>query len=572
MSLTVTLLLGLGIFLFGMHLLEQGLQSLGDESIRRVIARMTRRPLQSVLSGAAITGIVQSSTMVSLIVLAFASAGMIPLYNAVGVILGANLGSTFTGWIVATVGFKLDLEGVALPLFGLSALVWVFVDRQPRIHAFAGVLMGFGLLLFGLVEMKTAVEGLPALLTPERMSQMNAPMFLLVGIVLTALIRSSAAAMMIALSALDSGLIDLHSAAAFAIGADLGTTTTTILGSLKSAPIARQLAMSHVIFNIVSDAFAYIFLLPFLPDALAFFDINDPLYGLVLFHSSFNLIGLFVFVPLLKPYTAWLERFFQNGHDQVTHYLHKTNPAVLEAANLSLLKELEWLIWRALSLNLRNLKFDPDSLQIGAESKQRLQECFAFDMSFEERYRDNKRLEGAMHHYIGRMQAKPVSDRQVEFTRHIIASAREAVYSTKALKDVRQDLVRVRHAEPQEGNTEFAYEATLTRQYEFFCDLLGQAHKEDYVQSRLNALSAANEALHSRLHNSILERYKSEELPDDELATLLNANREIWHSGLNMIEAFSELQQARARYNDLREHPSERGASGASSAEISSTL
>lgn len=547
MVLTVSLLLGLGIFLFGMSLLEQGLQSLGDESMRRLIARMTRRPLQSVLTGTVITGIVQSSTMVSLIVLAFASAGMIPLYNAVGVMLGANLGSTFTGWIVATVGFKLDLEGVALPLFGLSALVWVFVDRRPRVHALAGVLMGFGLLLFGLVQMKLAVEDLPQLLTPELMGQMNAPMFLLVGLVLTALIRSSAAAMMIALSALDGGLIDLTSAAAFAIGADLGTTSTTILGSLKGAPIARQLAMSHVIYNLVVDAFAFLVMLPLLPQALVFFGIADPLYGLVLFHSSFNLLGLFLFVPLLKPYTSWLEQFFRNGNDQVTRYLHKTNPAVLEAANLSLLKELEWLLWRALSLNLRNLRIEPDKVVAEATLTQQLQDCFAPDMSFEERYRDNKRLEGAIHHYIASMQVKSGSEAQVEFQAHITASAREAVYSTKALKDVRQDLVRVRHGDYQEGSSEFDYESTLIRQYEQFCDLLSHRHKEEAVQARLNALRLANEALHTRLHNAILERYKNEALPEDELATLLNANREIWHSGLNMIEAFAELQQARTK-------------------------
>src|SRR5690606_29449906 len=108
--------------------------------IKQIIARMTQHPLQSVLTGTLITAILQSSSMVSLIVLAFASAGMIPLFNAVGVILGANLGTTVTGWIVATVGFKLDLEGIALPLFGLSALVWVFLDARPRIRAGARIL------------------------------------------------------------------------------------------------------------------------------------------------------------------------------------------------------------------------------------------------------------------------------------------------------------------------------------------------------------------------------------------------------------------------------------------------
>ncbi len=551
MTLTIHLLLGLGIFLFGMHQLEKGLARLGDERIKQLIARLTRHPVQSVLAGTLITAILQSSSMVSLIVLAFASAGMIPLFNAVGVILGANLGTTMTGWIVATLGFKLDLEGIALPLFGLSALVWVFIDRRPKIHATAQVFLGFGLLLFGLVQMKEAVEELPKLLSDDLMSQLNAPMFLLLGLVMTAIIRSSSAMMMIALSALDSGLIDLSSAAALVIGADIGTTSTTALGALKGSAISRQLAMSHVVYNVVVDVVAFLLMLPLLPQALAWLGVTDQLYGLVLFHSSFNLLGLFLFVPFLKQYARWLEGFFQDKRSTPTRYLHAVETRVLQAANTALLKELEWLLWRALSLNLRNLKIDPQSLQLTPAQQTQLQDCFAAEMSFEQRYRDNKRIEGAIHQFIGKLQFQPVSEVQVRFLNHLTTAAREAIYSTKALKDVREDLLRVRHAERREQNPEFDYLGTLTRQYELFCELLTQAHKEDYIQRRLNWMREANKQLHQRLHQSILEHSRNHEVPDDELATLLNANREIWHSGLNMIEAFVALHKCRVVFAEL---------------------
>jgi phosphate:Na+ symporter len=545
MTLTLHLLLGLGIFLFGMHQLEQGLARLADARIKQTIARMTRRPVQSVLTGTLITALLQSSSMVSLIVLAFASAGMIPLFNAVGVILGANLGTTMTGWIVATLGFKLDLEGIALPLFGLSALIWVFVDQRPKIHASAQILMGFGLLLFGLVQMKEAVESLPELLSDELLRQLDPFLFLLLGLGMTALIRSSSAMMMIALSALDGGIIDLNSAAALVIGADIGTTSTTALGALKGTAIARQLAMSHVIYNLVVDVIAFLFMLPLLPQALTLFGVTDQLYGLVLFHSSFNFLGLFLFVPFLRQYTRWLEGFFQDRAHHATRYLHASEARVIEAANTALMKELEWLLWRALALNLRNLKIDPESLHIPPEQRALLHDCFPAELSFEQRYRENKRLEGALHQYIGRLQLQPVSDAQVKFLHHLTNCAREAVYSTKSLKDVREDLVRVRHTERQDLESGFNYAGTLGRQYELFCQLLARTHREDYIKRRLGWMRAANEQLHRRLHQTILDHSRSDSLPDDELATLLNANREIWHSGLNMIEAFAELNLTR---------------------------
>ena len=146
----INFLFGLGIFLFGMSQLEYGIHKLGAARLRHWLRSSTGSKLGSVTTGVVSTAILQSSSMVSLLVLAFASAGLLPLVNAIGIILGANLGTTLTGWIVALFGFKLSLDAIALPLFGITAFVLALSKRDSRIYFVSIALFGLALLLFGL--------------------------------------------------------------------------------------------------------------------------------------------------------------------------------------------------------------------------------------------------------------------------------------------------------------------------------------------------------------------------------------------------------------------------------------
>ena len=535
MSTIINLLLGLGIFLYGMHRLERALEALGSARVKKVLGKSTQSSLTSVFSGTIITAILQSSSMVSLIVLAFASAGIIPLFNAVGVILGANLGTTFTGWIVATLGFKMKLEAFALPIFGLSALVYVFSNEGSRRQNIAGSIMGLGLLLFGLVQMKDSVADLPDLLGNEFLSGLGSFSFLLVGLALTAVIQSSSAMTLIALTALNAGVIDMTGAAALIVGADIGTTSTTALGSIRGPAIAKQLALSHLIYNLFVDIFAFFVLIPILPWALAFIGVNDPLYGLVLFHSTFNLVGLFVFVPFLKPYSQWLSRFFVSPQKPKTEFLHKTPPVIFEAAEVALKNELELLVLMVMAINLRNLKLEPEHLEIDAQLRTRLQNVFDASDSFDERYQLCKELEGLMHGYANKVQSQALKPDDVETLKTILDSARMAVYSAKTLKDVREDLVRFRHEETPVSLKEIV--PALLSIYQGLVQLLEKGHTEHFVDSTLKKLRNHNREMHDALHQSILAQYKTLDSSNGDLATALNLNRELWHAHVNLIRA-----------------------------------
>ncbi|MCG8537698.1 MAG: Na/Pi symporter [Pseudomonadales bacterium] len=283
---------GLGLFLFGMMLLEKGIKSLSSESFRLFLRKTTSNPVSALVGGTLTTMVVQSSSMVGLMMMAFVGAGVIPLANGVGVVLGANLGTTFTGWVVTTLGFKLKLFEYAMPLMGLGAFWIVILNNQPRWKAWGNLILGLGLLLFGLDAMKTSMEQVAASFDIQMLQGYPAIVYLLVGVAFTAVIQSSSAAMIITLSALSAGIVDLPSAAALVIGADLGTTSTLALGGIGASAIKKQLALAHVLINVVTATQAFVLLGFYLSLVEGVLGANDPLYSLVAVHSLFNLIGM----------------------------------------------------------------------------------------------------------------------------------------------------------------------------------------------------------------------------------------------------------------------------------------
>ena len=280
---------GLGLFLFGMHQLEQALKLLTGRPFKKFLREHTQHPLKGVLAGAASTAALQSSSVVSLIVLAFVGTGIISLSSAIGIVFGSNLGTTATGWIVATVGFKLDIEALALPLVAVGGLGVVWTKPGSKRAGVSHLFAGFGLMLMGLEFMKTGAISATSLFDPERLAAYPPIVFLLTGFVVTALIQSSSATIMITLSALYAGVIPLQSAAAVAIGADLGTTITALLGALAGSMDKRRVAVAIIIFNVVTDTIAFLALQPLLHFITVVVGLTDPLFALVGFHSLFNL-------------------------------------------------------------------------------------------------------------------------------------------------------------------------------------------------------------------------------------------------------------------------------------------
>ena len=271
---------GLGIFLFGMRVMSEGIQKVAGDGMRRIMATMTQNRFFGLMTGLLVTCLVQSSSATTVMVVSFVNAQLLTLIESIGVIMGANLGTTLTGWIIATVG-KFSLSKIALPIIGIG-LPLVFASKS-KIKNLGEVLVGFGLLFFGLSELKDAVPDVKTLLKSTEpadlalvqdiqvtIEQLNSYgygsvlIFLFIGILLTILVQSSSAAMGITIILAINGWINFEIAAAIVLGENIGTTVTAWLAALGANINAKRAARAHFIFNVAGVCWMLALFYPFM--------------------------------------------------------------------------------------------------------------------------------------------------------------------------------------------------------------------------------------------------------------------------------------------------------------------
>ena len=343
-----------------MHQLEQALRQLAGRRFKQFLRQHTAHPVKGVLAGALSTAALQSSSVVCLIVLAFVGSGVISLASAIGIVFGSNLGTTATGWIVATVGFKLDIEALALPLVALGGFGVVWLAKGTRRAALSQLVIGLGLMLMGLGFMKSGADGATALFDPRALSAYPPVVFLLTGFLLTAIIQSSSATIMITLSALYAAVIPLSSAAAVAIGADLGTTVTVLLGALAGSAAKKRVAVALILFNVITDTIAFISLHHLLYVVGSILGISDPLFALVAFHSLFNLLGILLFLPAVGFLSRRLGQAFTSSTKALLRHIRPGDIAVPEVAIEHMNQENLRLIDQAAALNQISFSLTPE--------------------------------------------------------------------------------------------------------------------------------------------------------------------------------------------------------------------
>lgn len=314
-----SLLGGLGIFLLGMKNMSEGMQAVAGESLRKIIAMVTNNRLLAVAAGAVATMIVQSSTITTVMTVGFVNSGLMNLRQAVGVIMGSNVGTTITGWILV-----LNVGKYGLPILGLAAFLYIF-SRNDRWRFWGMAIMGVGMVFFGLETMKEGcaiIRENPSFV--QWFQQFQADSYwgvlkcALVGCVLTALVQSSSATLGITISLATQGLIDYPTAAALVLGENIGTTLTALFASLGATTVARRAAYFHSIFNVlgviwITALFSYtIRLVEVLLgidstnlDAVTNTQISA---AIALTHSLFNVANTLFFLPLLPLMVRLLEK------------------------------------------------------------------------------------------------------------------------------------------------------------------------------------------------------------------------------------------------------------------------
>lgn len=523
------LLAGLGLFLLGMDQLERAVHGVAGHAFSDLLRNATGHPLLSILVGIVATGLLQSSSILGLMVLAFVGAGILPMRNAIGVILGSNIGSTFTGWIVAVIGFKLDLEALSLPFIALGALGVVFAAAETRRNAWGALALALGLLLLGMQYMVSAADSVAQGFDPGLLAGDHPFVFFLVGLVITVIVRTSAATIMIALSAMNAGILDFEQAAAIAIGADLGTTSTMVIAAVKGVAAKKQVALFHVLFNVVTDLIAFFLLLPHAAAIVAFYGISDPLLALPAFHSTFNLVGVLLFYPFVNRIGDFLGQRFRGGDAAVAKYLTQVPYTEKEAAFTALENEMRDLYRRVMVLNLRALKLEMPAVVVAdGAPPHALDAPFPAHHTWGAEYETVKRLEGEILAYTRRLQSQKLSEDESRRLSVLLIAAREVVQAAKGVKDIREELVEFRHS----SNTWLsgyvgAYNIALQGFYAALADMLLKPHHEAMATDLLERLNVEEAKLHDAMKRRVYAEDMRSGLSDLELSTVLNVLHEV---------------------------------------------
>lgn len=302
---------GLGVFLFGLRVLSNGLQKLAGNRLRAILNTLTHNRVAGIFSGFLITCAVQSSTATTVLIVSFANAGLLSLVQSIGLVMGANIGTTITGWLVSLLGFKVDIAAFVLPVIGIGFPLSLFTS--PRARQLSEALVGFGLLFLGLMFLKDGVPDIKS--NPEALAWVqdltdyglaSMLLFIAVGTVLTIVVQSSSATMTITLALAHEGWIGMDAAAAMVLGENLGTTITASLAAIGANRTAKRVARSHTLFNVIG----VLWVLPVMPLFLGAIDTlipgnpyADPAATsthLAALHTCFNVINTLLLVWFVK--------------------------------------------------------------------------------------------------------------------------------------------------------------------------------------------------------------------------------------------------------------------------------
>ena len=352
-----TISAGVAILLFGMILLEEGFRVFTKGPLQNFLKKATNKLYKSITAGAVVTALIQSSSLVSVITISFISAGLVSLSGGLGLIFGANIGTTATAWLVAGFGLKINISALAMPML-VFGIVFSFQKRNS-LKGMGNVLAGLGFFFLGIHYMK---EGFEVFKQYIDLTQYAIPgfsgiiIYTLLGIFITAVLQSSSATLALILTALSAGQIEYENALALAIGANVGTTITAVLGSISSNVAGRRLAGAHFVFNVITGIVALALIYPLAKLVNIIADVltiapTDFTLKLALFHTIFNALGVVIMIPFIKRLERFLIKFIKEKADKEIDEPKFLNEAVLKfpaSVISSLINESKYLYKNAI--------------------------------------------------------------------------------------------------------------------------------------------------------------------------------------------------------------------------------
>ena len=552
LTLIFKLAAGVGLFLFAMYLLEESLKNLSGRNFKLFLQRTTKNKIGAVGGGALVTGVLQSSSMVSLMVLSFVGAGVFTMQNAMAIILGANLGTTLDSWLVATLGFKVDIEVAAYPAVFAGGLLLILFGNRKSMKYLAYFLFGFGLLFIGLSFMKMAMEGQVNAFDFSKYAEMSMFVFLIIGFIITSLVQSSSVTMALTLSALHAGAITFPAAAAIVLGSETGTTIKILVASLGGNASKKRVALGNLFFNVFLTVLAFALLRPILLMITDIFGIKDPLIGLVTFSTMINVVSIIIFLPFLEPFTKFLERFFKETDSSAAAFIGNANTNEPETALDLFKRETEYFIHNSMLYNLALFDIDTKAQCEHPVFKPINEKRKYFSKTIEEQYDFLKLLQGELQSFYLSLRTKVKVEQNPELSQ-LISAARSSMHAIKSMKDIGNNIANLRRSSTDIKFSLFTKQRAETEElYKQLNELMEHETKPDF--EKLQSIFTKIQDNYSSTLNDFYKQAQDGHIEDMDVTTVINFNRELFTSHKAILIAVKDflLEEKEAeKFNEL---------------------
>lgn len=531
---------GLGLFLYGLSLMEQVSKQIAGRPFKLLLRRYSKSLPKAIIGGTFITGLIQSSSVVILMLMSFVSAGVISFRNAFGLLIGSNLGTTVDSWFVATVGFTFNLQSYSLPVIGVTAIAMFFSKKRKRLYNSLYFVFSIGILLLGFGFMREGAGQLMIKFNIAAYADLNLFLILLIGFLVTVVIQSSSATVAIALTALHTHALTFPAAAAVIIGSEVGTTIKILFSSINSQPAAKMLAWADFIFNLFTAVVSFILLFPIIYLIQHIIRIQDPLIGLVFFQSFINLLSIILFLPLIGSFSNSLERFISkkqkyngNKFNKDTAPIPELLPAFMQhAAGLILDRVLEFL----------KKIFETDTPNNKSSFLPALHSFTRIHGTTNTAYINIKEAEGEYLAYYGAINEEDLSKEAYRDANRYIDSIRQSIHAAKAVHDIRHDLKTFHNSA---DNYLFEKDEQMSQEWGSFNTAymkLFELVNDDDIKKAVIQLEESTLGQYKVHEQETKMALYKQEIQQIDASTLLNVYQEILSSQKALLRAFSFLK------------------------------
>jgi len=556
-----TIIAGITIFLIGMVFMEDGFKIFSGGAMESILKKATSSVPKAIGAGFIATAIVQSSSLLTIIVISFLSAELISLSGAIGIIFGSNIGSTTTAWIVSSFGVKIKIAQFAMPMI-IFGVVFRFRDSKSY-QGIGTILIGLGFVFLGIAYMKDGFDVMSNgidLASYAMDGYLGVLVYVLIGAMVTVLIQSSAATMALVITALALGQIEYFNALQLAIGANIGTTITAILGSINSNANGKRLAVAHLIFNIVTAIVAIVFLyqlaniVTYLSSVVGI-DAKDYAMQLALFHTLFNVLGILVVAPFTSYLVKFLESLFvQEDNVDKARYLDDVVINVPEAAIEAIRKEVEHLYDNAVEVISHALLLHRHQY-LGCEDmpsmiKRSDKDIYTDINTF---YDTNiKEIYGQIIYYATRAQEN-MSEEQKNKVYELKLSCRDIVESVKYVRELQKNIRIYLKSNNEIMRDEYNY--LRTEIAETIDTINNIRHLEDDLDilSGIELLSKEIDKLNLIENSKIDSLIRTNQIKTKMATSLINDSSFAYEISKNLIHTASVLWIKDSDIHDLRE-------------------